>query len=411
MRSNGVGLLVFLFSAMPLAFPGGYQVTAWILVALGIIAILREIDFLRSFKRKLIFVPMFWGYIFYASVCLLIFYVHGEPGKTFGAILPFVFFPLIAIVLLRSRLDTRMIWYGASTGAIIALFIAIYQVYIIGIYRAEGFNGPIRFGNTAVVLGACALVGFVYLLKQNANRKILAFLLFGGLSGLGASLLSGSKGGWLSLVTVLALTFFSATKSWTSLRRILWAGCFLTASTTLILLTPKLPVIDRINSAATGVIVWLETGKVTEGSASIRLESNLMALQMGLLSPWVGIPVAKKYDQMDLVVNKRLVDKVVLDYRAIDNDLLETFVSKGLIGIISILIVHATTFVTFFRYRHTSNQQIKALSTMGMLLPVLYFEFGLASAVFSTTIFRVVYVSWAMVLLGLIFSEQEKQDK
>jgi hypothetical protein len=48
---------------------------------------------------------------------------------------------------------------------------------------------------------------------------------------------------------------------------------------------------------------------------------------------------------------------------------------------------------------------------MGMLLPVLYFEFGLASAVFSTTIFRVVYVSWAMVLLGLIFSEQEKQDK
>jgi hypothetical protein len=45
---------------------------------------------------------------------------------------------------------------------------------------------------------------------------------------------------------------------------------------------------------------------------------------------------------------------------------------------------------------------------MGMFFVLLYLEFGLTVSIFSTTIFRTMYVTWAILLAALIFSEKRR---
>jgi hypothetical protein len=105
-----------------------------------------------------------------------------------------------------------------------------------------------------------------------------------------------------------------------------------------------------------------------------------------------------------------LVQKELLDVNVIDNDFVGLFSSKGLVGVIGALAVHMGVLLTFFRYRNESDRTIKALTSLGMLLAVFFFEFGLSTSIFGRSIFRAVYASWAIILAGLMLTEIRRLD-
>ncbi len=391
---------------MTFAFPGSYQVGAWLLSAIGIYRMARSRisrnDFVEFFKH----IPLLPAYFIFATVCFIIFTIHDEPASSYGLSLQFLVFPMMLVALAGQKLDSRYFFVGAAVGGVVALGIAAFQVYYLDMYRAAGLNGPIRLGNTSVVLGAAALIGFAYLRHTINSRPIRWLLLAGGMAGFTASLLSGSKGGWLSLIMVAIIFIGIVTRGANRSKRLLYFFSALIMMVCVSAFLPKSAVWDRISSAYRGTVVWINTGKVTEDSASIRLETNKMAWFIAMKSPWIGIPVREKFERMEEIVNEGLVDDVVLQYKAIDNDILETLVSKGVLGLVTTFFVHVCTFIVFFRFRRDSVVAVRALAALGMMLPILYCEFGLASAIFSTTIFRTIYISWSMVLLGMIFAER-----
>ena len=182
---------------------------------------------------------------------------------------------------------------------------------------------------------------------------------------------------------------------------------------------PKLPVLDRIVSAYHGAKIWIQTGEITEGSASIRLEAFKAGLLAGAHSPIVGLGRQGQLSVMQQAVsegqiNPIMIEKKVVDGEvsysvfSIDNDLINLFARQGLLGIIGALAVHVGIFITFWRYRDQKYNVINALSTLGLLLVLLYFEFGLSISVFGVSIFRVIYATWAVLLLGLLMVERDR---
>ena len=271
--------------------------------------------------------------------------------------------------------------------------------------RAGGFTNQIKFGNTAVVLATASLIGFIYAEFDRHIRLEKALLLLGGVCGMLASLLSGSKGGWLSILIVSLLIFHSATKQFNWWKKSLLVGLIVALLATGISLGARNQVIDRINSGITGAKTWFETGRVTEYSVSVRLELWKAGLQIGAQHPLLGAGNEEFLRMIQESVDTGLSQPEIEHINNPHNELIGFFAEKGLVGVLSVLMVHALTFLMFYRSRHHPNRAVRALSMMGMLLVFLYIEFGLSMAIFSVNAFRQVYTSWAMILAGLIYSQ------
>ncbi len=231
-----------------------------------------------------------------------------------------------------------------------------------------------------------------------------------GLSGLFTSLLSGTKGGWLSLAMILVMLTGAVTHSFHWVKRVVIVTGILLITTYSVILIPKLPIVDRMMSAFYGAVTWIKTGAVTEGSASIRLESFKAGLIAGSQSPLLGPGQQGAREAVMEAARNGLINEEVVNGQVHDphNDLISIFSKNGIVGIIGILSVQVGVFLTFWRWRNEPQIRIKALSIMGILLVILYFEFGLSISIFGTTIFRTMYASWAILVAALIYAEKQR---
>ena len=200
-----INVLLFLTPAVVFAFPGAYWVGSVIFAALGLKMLMCRQVGLVTLINLLQRTPMFWGFAIYVSLYIFLTIYHSEPAKDFGNILPFILAPFILLAIIQEEPDPAYFWYGCASGALLAFLIAVVQVYFLNVGRAYGFRNPITFGDTAILLGTGALVGLFFCQLKFKSNITRIYLIIGGIAGLLTSLLSGSKGGWLSLVMVILL--------------------------------------------------------------------------------------------------------------------------------------------------------------------------------------------------------------
>lgn len=388
------------------SFPGAYWLGLIMFTFLGIVTLAkRKISFDEMFTL-LRGMPVIWGFLIYVLSYVGLTVYHGDSYKSLWEVVPFLLAPLILVGIVRNEPSTKNFWVGCAVGSVLACAIGLYQIYVLGVERAYGFRNPILFGDTAIVLGTGALVGLFYGRAVFKSPSTKIFLLLGGLAGLFTSLLSGSKGGWLSLLMIIALLANTLTRSMHYLKRVaVIFGCLLILAA-VVHFIPKLPVVSRIVSAYHGTIEWMQTGRVTEGSASIRLESFKAGLIAGSQSPIVGLGVQGEQLAYKQAVDAGLIRKEMIELNVVDNDFISRFSRHGLLGMLGIIAVHFGVFLTFWRYRSAENGMAKALSSMGILLVLFYLEFGLTVSIFGTSIFRTMYASWSILLAGLLLSER-----
>ncbi len=419
MHNRIINISLFLIPALALGFPGGYWLGLLIYSVIGIAMIARrQVRFADSIQL-IKAVPMIWGFSIFVVLHIVLTIYHHEPAKDFGNVLPFILSPLILLVVTQGNPNPRYFWLGCASGALLAFLIAVVQVYFLDVGRAFGFANPITFGDTAIILGTGAFIGLFYCRSIFQSTVSRAYLLAGGLAGIITSLLSGSKGGWLSVIMVILLLANAALRSLPIFKRLAIISGILIALALFASVVPKLPVVDRVISAYHGAKTWVQTGQITEGSASIRLEAFKAGLLAGAHSPILGLGRQGQLEVIQAAVNAGLVDKVMIEKQivgdkyvystfSIDNDLINLFSRQGILGVLGALAVHLGVFFTFWRYRNDSTDAIKAIATFGILLVLLYFEFGLSISVFGVSIFRTMYASWVILLAGLLINEKRR---
>jgi O-antigen ligase len=323
---------------------------------------------------------------------------------------PFVLFPAMAW-LIRAGQWSAAPWLAAlAVGSVSAFLVAFYQVMALGVGRAVGATGnPIPFGNTAIVLAAiCGVAAVMYPFVGPYSKLTRTLMWLGALAGAGASLLSGSKGGWMSLFIIGITLSYLSTQHWVAWCRHVAAGAVVLALVVAGALAPAHVVKDRIASGLAGGWHWLQTGQVTEGSVSMRFEIWRIGAMVVAEKPWFGHGSFEAHQRWEALAAQAPSHAELAQlygstkFISSDNELLGALQGGGVVGALAVFAAYLCVWMAFWRWRKHSDAQIKTLATIGMLMVPLYLEFGLSVSVFGINVFRSVYVALAVSLLALI---------
>jgi len=343
---------------------------------------------------------------------------HGYKAAYFEAYVPMFLAPFIVNAVVVARPPVKMLWLGAATAAVLAGLVGSYQSLYLLMGRAGGvMNNVIMFGDLAVVLAMVSAFGAFFGVNDADPKWMRRFMFLGAAMGVWASLLSGSKGGWISILMLSVILVWMALRHWHWVRRVAVAGAVLGGVVAAAFLAPPDLVVNRISQGLQGASTWFTTGQITEGSVSIRLEKWKQAIGMVADKPLTGWTTEGSVIEID----KRLRQTSAGAYPGggrwtqTENDLLQAAIVHGVPGLASCLFLYIGFLWGFIRIRQQDVQNALwvGVAAVGALLVVLMLEFGLSVVVLGRNAFRHTLIAWAMLALAylILFRSQRPAQK
>jgi O-antigen ligase len=354
---------------------------------------------------------MLGGFAVYVLVGVGLGLWHTNHAGYYEMFIPFVLFPAVGLLIRAGRCKIEPWVISMAIGASLAFIYAVYQVFVLDIGRAEGAAGnPIPFGNTAIVLATVALVSGVMLpFEGRFAKKKRIFVIAAGVAGVGASLLSGSKGGWMSLFIIGVSVVYLSTQHWAAWRRHLAALSVVVGILLAGLLAPTHVVQDRVISGVKGGWHWLQTGEVVEGSVGMRFEIWKLSLRIISEQPWVGHGSLGSRERWFTLLDEgqahqQLVELVKShpEFSTSDNEVLGTMRGGGVLGLLALMSLYGGVFLAFLGWRKHTDLHIRTLSTIGLIIVPVFLEFGLSVSVMGINVFRSTFVFLVISLLALM---------
>ena len=400
--------VVFALISMILVVPRGPSILGIVLAAMGVWAFTQKNAQLAWAWQWRPLKYMALGTVFFVIVGVFFGIWYNAKLSYYEAFAPFLITPLMLSGVLLTRLQPAILWLGSATGALLAGVYASYQSLILLTGRATGnMSHPIIFGDLAVVLSCIALFGVLYFEQTRRTVWLRAYLLLCTTMGVWASLLSGTKGGWLSIVMFLFIFVWHISTGkpfWARYAGILGIVALLING---VLLAPADLVWDRLEDIWHHAQHWFETGEITDWSVSIRLEMWSYALQLFAERPilgWSGgVATTKLAEHLQAFNVPASIPNVFENY------LLHYAAVSGLLGVTSVLALYAGIFIGFWKFeKQLARQTRSAFALMGMLLVVLIFEFSLTCNVLGRSSFRYFFCDFTVILLGLIIMSSKE---
>jgi O-antigen ligase len=303
----------------------------------------------------------------------------------------FLVLPVIGLAAL-GRPKADWLWYGLAVGTSGAAIIACYQRVGLQAPRAEGFHMAIMFGDVAMAMGLMSLAGI-----QRFSKTRLAFLpLITFTAGVIASVLSGTRGGWMALVLSF-IPLYTYGRHAVG-RRILMVGLAGLALIIGAIFIPQLGVQQRLLDIGENIHQYQAGDPNT--SIGLRFENWKGAAIIFSEHPLTGIGRAN-YERglNDLVAQKKLHPSVI-GLRHAHNELLNAFAAEGIVGGLALIFLYAAPFLFFLQQlRHEGAAQPYALA--GLLLVLSFIDFGLTQVLFAHHIGSAFYTLMIGTLAGL----------
>lgn len=399
--------LVFACLSLALVMPGGPKLLALCLAGMGLWSCqdLRT-DLAQVWGRPAVRI-MALGVAIFVGIGFFLGIWYDYKLGYYEAFIPFLLAPLMLHGVLKARLQPVVLWMGAATAAVLAGAFASYESLVLLTGRAMGaMSHPIIFGDLSVVLACIALFGLLYFEPAKNQLWMRVYLSCGAAMGVWASLLSGSKGGWLSIIMVLLVFVWRVTAGKPALWRLLGVVLISVLVAKGVWLAPEELVRDRLDGIWGKAHLWFETGQVTDWSVSIRLELWSYALKLFAQRPILGWSGEGALSM--LAEHLKPFNVPVGIAPVFENDLLHYAAVSGLVGVLSVLALYGGVFVGFWLYQKQGLQTF-AYALLGMLLVALYFEFSLTVNALGRNAFRYFFCAMSVMLLGLIILGTQEQ--
>lgn len=386
-------IAILIFCSLSLIIRSGYSVGALLLFMGGIYAIFA--DKKKDLSKRDIFL-----------LCILVFFtfegvlnnvVHGASASSYDKIIRIILVIPVFFLVRWSKPKEIVVWLSVVIGASLAGILAIYEKFFLGIGRVGGANNPIQFGNLALLMGFFCLAGMGWAISQPKGSKrnlYIILLILGALSGVLASLLSGSRGGWVGIPFVL-LVLFKAYHNLYSIRTKLIA--FFVAILTIFVMfnTPSLHVKDRVDAAVHDI----EQYKIgnTDTSVGLRFEVWRGAALLIKEKPIMGWGKDGYRTGMQDIVNNYDIAPRVASFGHAHNEIIDKTAKQGLLGFISLMLLYLVPIWYFSPYLKHQDYSIRALAAAGTILPVAYIDFGLTQGFMSHNSGVMMFAVWLML--------------
>lgn len=312
----------------------------------------------------------------------------------------------IFFALAHTNFNAKFLWSGGALGAIIALVVAGYEVVFLNAERA-GFiiHNPIPFGSISMCLAAASVIGYQTNTKAWSMGNVWA--LAGMFAGVGAAVLSGSKGCLLALPVLTYVVHIKCIRPLDIPRSWLWLGGVL-ALVVLAWLANDSFLTLRIEDGLRGAAVWFETGRVVEGSVGPRLELIRFAFDAAMVNPLTGIGRDEMVRMLQASATNGAYDPFIAQLHTVHNEFLNIWVTKGLLGLVAMGAVYGFSLWYFWRLRHHADAHVQNTGLMGLSLCLMYLIFGLSEVALQLTFFRNFFLVTLVCLLGMAHSPQHR---
>ncbi len=359
------------------------------------------------FKHRGTLVPtetrsFFWPLLAYALGQMALALHEKWAVREFANYLPFALVVFGVWGIRRYKPKAEWFWTGLAVGAIGAALLSGYQALVLGV-RAGGYTHPIQFGNVALLFGVLcvvrALVG-----HQGWAMRVLMWT--GFVAGLAASVWSQTRGGWLAVVLIFAWILVNATKVWAPYKR-----ATLVLSLLLVLAIPALQpngvVQSRIAEAVREVNAFFEHGK-QDTSVGARLAMWSVAIDEIGQAPVLGHGNQGWIDVRDAAVTDGRLSSFSSGFTHLHNEYLNVAFKRGLVGLSLYLALYLIPMLMFFKpYLHDDRLDVRALAMAGMVIPMMFMDFGLTQTFLSHNSGRIVLCSLWICVAGLMLNAAE----
>lgn len=391
-------LAVFLFCALALIVPSGYSVGSALLLGGGLLCLLCRPSLVRQLQRDdcwLIAIFLFYGLMGIINVLY-----HGESSRYFDKPVRFLLAPVGLFLLMRFKPRIEAWWAGVAVGGMTSGLWAIEQKFYMHIDRATGHTNAIQYGNLSMLLGLWCLAGLMWAHHRARHRlPWVFFLAAGALLGVTASLLSGSRGGWVGLPLVL-LVFYRAYSDIIHKKIQLLIALILIGGAAAIYLTPNLGVQARIHEAYSDIHAYWVQDK-PETSIGQRFEMWKAAGHLIQERPIMGWGNSGYHQGIKKLLAEKRAHPAIEHYTQPHNELLNYAAKYGIPGILALFFIYALPFKLFSSGLHHPCQSQRATAVAGTLLAVSFIDFGLTQAFLSHNSGTMVYAFGTVFIWGL----------
>jgi len=401
-----VQLSAFLFGALALVIPSGYSYGPALLLLASVYFIVTKRSMLKLSKEfKLIGL----GLLLYFTVMAISVWLDGgrisEVDRASRAVMAAVMLPLLASVPVRLPLFLS----GCCVGALLAFSTAIYDKLVLGYERAFDDMMPIQSGNIAMSLGLFCLCGMFWAQKKGRLAFSL-FMLLGAFTGMGASFLSGTRGGWV-LLPVMLLTIGVLFKECLYRKKVLAmiTGILLCGGG--LIVQPQSGVEARIAQAQQDISQYLDKTN-SNTSLGIRFQLWQSAWQSFTEKPLFGWGNNGIRESQKAQLMRGEISQFIYNFNShAHNQFLDEMAKRGIIGLGSfLLMLLIPLFLVKRRLRQPHNMDVHCGAVLVIVTVFSCIDYSLSQAFFGHNSGATFVFSSFVILISIVFGDSHEAD-
>lgn len=385
-RISTVDAAAFLLLALSMALPSGYSIGAVLLLLLGLFHGARaaphctfRLDPMVSWAAAIAIMGAAWMMHTTDQGGAL-----GVAMSEFDRPSKYLFVLLILPALVVRRPSAKVLFWGSVVGAAGAGATALWQIFHLHLLRANGYTNAIQFGDISLLL---AFYSAIWALQwpRSWQRKLA---ILGALLGLAASVLSDTRGGWITLPVLLPLILWlgrTRGSDGARTRALKMAGIVVLFCAVLVALPP---VHQRIRLAAQQYAAWTKGN--TASSIGLRLGLWRLGLHEVRVRPLVGIGEDGFKERLRAAVARGEVSNEALILGHAHNEMLDMLVKRGILGLLALLLFYAVPGFLFWRALRSredagsgSDGIQRAAALCGLVTVIGFIGFGLTQVLFA----------------------------
>lgn len=299
---------------------------------------------------------------------------------------------LVFLWIGRVGLSERALFRAVVLGSFTALGIALYEVFVNDSVRVFGWRNywnAVPFGNFALLLGLIALAGCIRAMFATIrDRAAIVLGLAAALAGIYASILSGTRGGWIAFPVLLGVVSWAALRAYR--RRMLASPYFFVAlviplvfSVAAVMLSGNAQL--RIDIATDEIGAFFEDAPAiapADDSTKFRLEMWKWGLEKVAGQPLTGIGLANYgIERQQAVESGRMRDEFSR-MANLHNEVITSLALGGIPTALAVVVFWIWMGVFFGRFLGDEASFFFALS--GLLVVVGTGTFSMTEGLFGT---------------------------
>lgn len=394
-----VGILLLIYPSMMFAVKGGMNGVFFLMLLLVIVVSLVPPNGLSRIQWQRQWTA-FVVAMFALSLAMLISQSVHQDYKSHPYDAASRYFLAIPVFLLLQRLRPRVF---------IPLQLAFPIAPLVGILMMNDLGGNrygiatldlIHYGDFVLLLGVLSLFSLNWFGHDKAWLRILKIL--GFIAGVGASFMSGSRGGWLAIPMFLAIFLYFKTPRVSTRQLLVIASSFVFCIFLLYIFNSTFYV--RIYQLHHDITMFIQGNPDT--STGVRWQLYQAALNIIFEHPLFGVGHYGFAAEMAAQVEAGQITPLAaeLGRAEVHNDILAKTAAMGVFGLLAMLALYLVPLRLFWQASLSTIPPIRCAAILGITFVAGFMVFGLTVELLNLTKAAAFYGFTVSVLLAICFN-------